>query len=140
MQILGLASALPAVVAESAERLGIQIKVHCSRLAVRLPAATELAIYRVLQEALLNVERHARARHVRVTLKRRAAIVQLTIQDDGIGFDTSVQPTSGPQREHFGLLSTRERATAVGGSLRVNSTHEAGTQVRFDMPIRASVA
>ena len=140
LEILGLVSALRAVVAEFAERMGISIEVSCDTKIARLPGRTELAIYRVLQEALRNVEQHARARHVTVTLKRRGAVVQLTIQDDGIGFDASDRLAKGMQEGRFGLLSMRERANAVGGVLKVNSTSSAGTQVRLNVPLQPNPA
>jgi signal transduction histidine kinase len=59
----------------------------------------------------------------------------LAIKDDGVGFDTSVQQAKGMQEGRFGLLSMRERATAVGGSLKVKSTTSAGTEVRLTVPL-----
>jgi signal transduction histidine kinase len=135
LEILGLVSALRGVAAEFAERMGVSIKVNCARMTARLPAGRELALYRVLQEALRNVEKHAQARHVTVTLRRRGPVVQLAIKDDGVGFDTSVQQAKGMQEGRFGLLSMRERATAVGGSLKVKSTTSAGTEVRLTVPL-----
>ena len=64
-------------------------------MTARLPADTELALYRILQEALKNVEKHARARHVTVRLTQQGAFVQLVINDDGIGFDPTRRAT-GP--------------------------------------------
>src|SRR5688572_21862680 len=102
----------------------------------RLLPQAELVIYRVLQEALRNVEQHACARHVSVSLSCRASIVQLAIKDDGIGFDPS-----DPQTARFGLLVMRERASAVGGSLAVKSRVKTGTEVRLRVPwIRRPVA
>jgi two-component system NarL family sensor kinase len=135
LEILGLVSALRGVVAEFAERMGVSIEVNCGKLNPPLPAGTELAVYRILQEALRNVELHARARHVSVTLKRRGQGVQLAIKDDGIGFDTDDQQAKGMQEAQFGLLSMRERASAVGGSLKVKSATSAGTEVLLNVPL-----
>ncbi len=135
LEILGLFSALRGVVAESAERMGVPIQVTFCKMTARLPVEVELALYRILQEALRNVERHANASHVTVTLRRRGSALQLEIQDDGVGFDMKGQPAKGIQDGQLGLLSMGERATAVGGSLRVKSSASAGTEVRLTLPL-----
>jgi PAS domain S-box-containing protein len=140
LEILGLVSAMRGVAAEFAERMGVSIEVKCAKMTARLPAGTELALYRILQEALRNVERHAQARHVTVTLNCLGSLVQLTIQDDGIGFDTGDQQANGMRKGRFGLLSMRERASAVGGSLNVNSGSSAGTEVRLSVPFSPKLA
>lgn len=134
LEILGLVPALRAVVAEYAERLGLPIQVRLARLTSRLPASVELALYRVLQEALRNVERHAHAGHVSVTLRRRGALVQLSIKDDGTGFDANAPQASRIQDGRFGLLSMRERAIAAGGTLVLHSTALRGTEVCLSVP------
>jgi signal transduction histidine kinase len=91
--------------------------------------------YRVLQDALRNVEQHAQARHVTVNLMRRSTIAQLVVKDDGIGFDTNDQRAKELQEGRLGLLSMRERAIGVGGSLSVKSTPSAGTEVRLCVPL-----
>jgi signal transduction histidine kinase len=140
LEILGLVSALRGVVAEFAERMGVSFTVTCGRMTERLPAGTELALYRILQESLRNVERHAQARHVTVALKRRGPVVHLVIKDDGIGFDMSDQQFKGMQEGRFGLLSMRLRAAAVGGSLEIKSAAAAGTEVRLIVPLASKAA
>jgi signal transduction histidine kinase len=140
LEILGLDSALRAMVAEFAARMGVSIKVSCARLTARLPARAELALFRVLQEALDNVEQHAQAQHVSVALRRRGAGVQLTIKDDGIGFDTSGSPDKSMRAGRFGLLSMRERALALGGSLKVMSAISGGTEILLNVPLAPLVA
>lgn len=135
LEILGLVSSLRGVLAEFAERTGVSIKMSCARMSARLSAGAELSLYRFMQEALRNVERHAQARHVSVTLRCRGPVVQLAIKDDGIGFDTSDPQAKGVQEGRFGLLSMNERAAVVGGSLRVTSTPHVGTEVRMSVPL-----
>jgi len=135
LEILGLSSALHGVATEFSERTGVPIEVRCTKLPARLPPATELTLYRVLQEALLNVEQHARARHVRVGLKRRGELVQLAIRDDGIGFDANGQQAHELQTGGFGLLSMRERANALGGSLKLKSASSVGTEILLSVPL-----
>jgi two-component system NarL family sensor kinase len=138
LEILGLQSALRGMAAEFSERMGVPIEVRCTKLPARLPPATELGLYRVLQDALRNVEQHARARHVRVGLQRRGSFVQLAIRDDGIGFDATGLPAQGLQQGGFGLLSMRERAIALGGSLKLKSASSSGTSILLSVPLPAA--
>jgi signal transduction histidine kinase len=137
---LGLESVLRATGTEFAERTGLAVKLVCVQLSVRLPAAAELALYRILQEALKNVGRHARARRVKVSLTEAAGIVQLAINDDGVGFDPSRRGGRRAALAGLGLLGMRERATQVGGVLAVKSIRRSGTQisVRIPLPLPAS--
>ena len=133
---LGLVAVLRDTSTEFAARTGVSVKLACVQLTARLPADTELTLYRILQEALKNVEKHARARHVAVHLTQRGAFVQLAINDDGIGFDPDHHPASRKGKGGLGLLGMRERATYVGGALKVKSVRRAGTEieVRIHLP------
>ena len=84
---LGLIAVPRDTMTEFAKRTGVFVKLASGQLTARLPAETELALYRIFQEALRNVGQHARARHVTVCLKLQGDFVKLTIKDDGIGFD-----------------------------------------------------
>jgi PAS domain S-box-containing protein len=135
---LGLVPALEMANAEFVKRTGVEIQMDCSALDERLPAEAELVLYRILQKALSNVERHARARHVTVRLTKPDGFIQLTIKDDGIGFDPDL-PAIGKEREGLGLLRMRERAASAGGALSVKSAPHAGTEieVRIPLPLKA---
>jgi len=137
---LGLDAVLRATSTEFAERTGVAVKLTCVELPVRLPAAAELALYRILQEALKNVGRHARARQVTVSLTESAGTVQLAINDDGVGFDPGRPGGRRKALAGLGVLAMRERATYVGGVLEVKSIRRVGTQVtvRIPLPILAS--
>ena len=151
---LGLVAGLHATSTEFANRTGIAVKMVCVKLIVRLPADTELALYRILQETLHNVEKHARATHVTVHLTKPDGCVQLTIHDDGIGFDPDHHPARRKGQGGFGLLGMRERAAYVGGSLKVKSIRRAvatgrrlgesfapaktGTEIEIRIPLTAS--
>lgn len=134
LEILGLDSAMREVATDFAARVGVAVKVTCAKLGARLPAEVELVLYRVLQEALRNVEQHAQARNVAVTLTSRGPVLRLAIKDDGIGFDTKAEVTNERQACRLGLLGMRERATAVGGSLKVSSSPSNGTEVCLKVP------
>jgi PAS domain S-box-containing protein len=131
---LGLIPALRATCTEFANRTGVALKLACKPLTARLPAEGELALYRILQNALENVEKHARARHVTVRLRQRT-FVELAIHDDGIGFDPEHHAARRKGKGGLGLLSMRERATYVGGALKIKSVRGAGTEIEVLIPL-----
>ena len=132
---LGLVAVLRDTCTEFARRTGVSLKLACVQLTARLPAETELTLYRILQETLKNVEKHARARHVKVCLSRKGAFVQLLIQDDGIGFDPAPPPARRHGKGGLGLLSMRERAAYVGGAYEVKSVLRVGTETTVRVPV-----
>jgi PAS domain S-box-containing protein len=140
LEHLGLAAVLRTSSREFADRTGISVRPVCLPLTARLPADTELALYRIFQEALSNVERHGRARHVTVCLRQRAALVQLVIKDDGIGFEPDPHPTRQKRSAGLGLLSMSERATVVGGTFKIKSIRGAGTEIAVTVPLRPRTA
>jgi signal transduction histidine kinase len=129
---MGLVAVLRDASTEFAHRTGVLVKLACVQLIARLPADTELALYRILQEALKNVERHARARHVTIQLSQQGAFVQLVVNDDGVGFD---HPTKRKGKSGLGLLGMRERASYVGGTLKIKSVRRAGTEIEVLIPL-----
>ena len=138
LEQLGLVAVLRATSTEFAARTGVGVKLTAVKLTARLPAEAELALYRILQEALKNVERHARARHVTVDLSQPGDFVQLAIHDDGIGFNPARPPARRKATGGLGLLSMSERATYVGGTLTVKSVRRAGTEITVSIPVPAA--
>jgi PAS domain S-box-containing protein len=132
---MGLTSVLRHTGTEFAHRTGVSVKLSCARLTARLPADTELALYRIFQEALKNVERHAHAHHVTVCLKRQGSFVLLAINDDGVGFDPDHPPAGRSKERGLGLLDMRERATGVAGTFEVKSTRRVGTAIKVRVPL-----
>jgi len=135
---LGLAAALRVATTEFADRTGVAVKLDCAPLTARLPADAELTLYRILQDALKNVGKYARARHVTVCLTQPGAFVQLAINDDGVGFDPDHHPAGRKKKGGLGLLSMRERATYVGGTLKIKSVRRAGTEIEVRIPLPPS--
>jgi signal transduction histidine kinase len=95
----------------------------------RLSKDTETACFRVAQEAVTNVLRHARASKVTIRLKREGSGISLTVSDDGIGFDVGLKQNDLAGEGGFGLLGMEERAVLLGGSLRVESAVGKGSSV-----------
>jgi signal transduction histidine kinase len=137
---LGLVEVLRDTSAEFAQRTGLSVKLAGVALVGRLPDDIELTLYRILQEALRNVERHACAHYVTVCLGREGAVVQLTIADDGIGFDAAHHAARRKEKGVLGLLGMQERAASVGGALTVKSGRRAGTKIEVRIPLPAAVA
>jgi signal transduction histidine kinase len=135
---LGLVATVLKAGKEFADRTGVAVKLTCAELASRLPIDTELALYRLVQEALENVERHARAHRVAVCLEKQGAFLKLVIRDDGIGFDPGLYTAGSKGKGGLGLLSMRERVSYVGGSLKIRSDRHAGTEIEVRVPLRSS--
>ena len=134
LDALGLVAALQELCESWEERCGVACVFHFDRLDEPLPERINIAVYRVVQEALTNVTKHARAQRVRVALTRDAAgDIHLSIADDGRGMDPA-RATRG-----LGLLGAGERAAALGGELRIESAPGAGTRlyVRLPAPVPA---
>lgn len=134
---LGLAAVLRDTSRQFTDRTSVPVDLTLVRLTVRLPAPTELTLYRILQDTLRNVEQHANAQHVTVTLTKRSGVVQLTIEDDGIGFDTERSATGRKKIAGLGLLGMRERASYVGGTFEIKSSRRSGTAIRVRIPLAA---
>jgi two-component system sensor histidine kinase UhpB len=132
---LGLAAALARLLDDFQQTHGIVIDAYMPGLAEdRLPPAVETALYRILQEALTNTARHARAGHVSIVLERKPAFVRLIVEDDGVGFDpptTSAAPAGGG----FGLLSIQERVRLLRGAVTIESLPGSGTTLCVQVPL-----
>jgi signal transduction histidine kinase len=123
----GLVPALERLASSFSEQTGIETQLESSLQESRLPGETETVLYRLVQEALTNVVKHARAERVSIVLLAKPDRVGLVIEDDGRGFDPE-QPGEG-----IGLLGMRERVALVGGRLEVESS-DAGTTIVVEVP------
>ena len=117
------------------EAYGIQIEVEASRPEPRLAADLELALYRIIQEALSNVVRHGRADSARVSFSTMDGVIEIGVADTGVGFDPDVVEREG---RGLGLIGMRERARYTGGELDIDSAPGAGTRVRLRIPMEVA--
>ena len=139
LEILGLVPALRAVLAVFAKRTGLLTRLVCAGVPGRPSADSELVLYRVLEEALLNVEQHAKARNVTARLGRQGSALVLSITDDGVGCDPEPGRSRRKTKGGIGLVGLRERVACVGGTLEIESTRGAGTSVSVQIPLRGGV-
>ena len=127
---VGLLGAIQWEAQQFESRVGIRCNVRSSDGEPSLPPDTASAVYRIFQEALTNVARHARARSVVVSLAADSASLRLEVEDDGVGIDTSVLDSG----LSLGLVGMRERALGLGGELRVGGGSAGGTRVSLHVP------
>ncbi len=131
---LGLGAAIESHVRHISEAASVPVEVQIEGVGRLEAPEAELALYRIVQEAITNALRHSRARRIQVRLERCNGTVVATVEDDGVGFDTARLLTS-PDGEHgLGLFGMKERAEYVGGRVDLNSTPGRGTVVRAAVP------
>jgi signal transduction histidine kinase len=121
---------------ENAPRIDLQVEGDAERW---LPEDVQLCLYRVLQEALANVDRHALARHVQVVLDVQPRQVSLEIRDDGRGFRIPQPLGTLLEQDHFGLVGLRERLELVHGTLQIWSAPGEGTRLAASVPLPGEV-
>ena len=125
---LGLIPALEWQARETSRRTGIDVKVSAEDADQELPDAVRTAVYRLVQEALQNVARHSKATHARINVARSGGMLNLTVEDDGAGFDPA-------RTRGLGLLGMEERVRQLGGRLEVRSSAGHGATVRAALPV-----
>jgi signal transduction histidine kinase len=125
----GLVAALERLADSFAEQSGISVDFQAALADERLPDEAETALYRIVQESLTNVVKHAQARRVSILLTRADGVVKAVVEDDGRGFDPERATDSG-----YGLIGMRERLALLGGRLEIESARDAGTTVAAEVP------
>jgi signal transduction histidine kinase len=131
--VTDLAQSLREYVGELPEVPARHLAVSVRGAAQPMKPAVQDELYRIAREALTNAVRHAQARHIEALLSFEAAQFQLTVKDDGRGFDTS---TSSSSTGHWGVVGMRERAERLGARFEIRSAPGEGTQVRISLPSR----
>lgn len=132
LEHFGLAATLRQECTSLAGRTGLLITFRARAVPDEIPQNVSLCLYRVAQECLRNVLKHAKAKRVSVTLSGKSSRIQLCVKDDGIGFD----PEEARTRMTLGLISMNERLRQVNGSLKLNSSPGRGTRIECVVPLR----
>lgn len=127
----GLVPAVRSLCEDFQARTGLELELDCKGFEQRLPPELEVTLYRVLQEALMNVERHSQASRVTISLLRKDGRVQLEIADDGRGLDTASTQFG------LGLLHINERTSLLNGTCEFYSAPGQGLRIVIDLPIKA---
>jgi len=136
LEELGLVSAIRKEAKDLARNTSVKTKVMIADEVGRLAPGTEQAIYRVVQEALHNVAKHAQAKNVTVQMARAGQTIQVVVEDDGIG----IQPRSNSRGHSFGLSGIKERIAMLGGVSRVISAKGKGTRLEITVPVGEAIA
>ena len=136
---LGLVTALRWYVDRYIQRTGVNVEVvsELTNPNERFSRDLETACFRIAQEALTNVARHANANDVTVLLKKDHTSLVLTVKDNGLGFDPKSLRKHSPRAATLGLISMQERAHAAGGAIEIESAPSRGTEIRFIIPLES---
>ena len=139
LEALGLTAALREYVERYRKETGLQVTLHLPEEDERLPQQIEIILFRVIQEALMNIFRHAGStNHVGVTLTTNLKQVWACIEDDGIGFSVEDTLERARQGGHLGLWSMRERVEAEGGQFQIESRPGEGTMIKINLQVPSS--
>ncbi|MDK2824497.1 MAG: two-component system, NarL family, sensor histidine kinase DegS [Clostridia bacterium] len=133
---LGLIPAVTRYIEEFVERFGIKIDFLPSQTKTRLPNTLEVAIFRIIQEALQNVQKHSEGKKVKIDLNITETEVNLYIEDDGKGFKVS-KVLADKDRDGYGLLGMRERVELLNGQFNILSESGKGTSISINIPIQS---
>lgn len=133
---MGLAAALQHLCAAVAQAHGIRVELHVGQVAgLRMAPSVETAIYRIVQESLTNVAKHARATTASVFIQPATSSIRLVVEDDGCGFDPETVRLTAAQNGNLGLYGMQERVKLFGGVLTVESAKEHGTTIHVEIPL-----
>lgn len=127
LEDFGLTQAINNLAVSTANRAGLQLVLQLPTEPFSIKPTVEQVVYRIVQEALINIERHANAQQLSISLQQKQRLLALRIQDDGDGFNLA----DINQHEHFGLRGMEERAAMAGGALHVQSEPGHGTTIEF---------
>ena len=135
----GLVAALDHHLKALTDRSGVRIELDAANSGVNIPAAMNVTVFRLVQEAVNNALRHAQARKIRVTLRDDAETLLLIVEDDGIGFDREAVALRAKRGEHLGLLGMTERARSAGGTIVLDSRPGSGSRIEVRIPLESDV-
>jgi signal transduction histidine kinase len=136
---LGLVSALQWYAEQRLSSQGVNVTWEVNARDTRLPTLVETALFRIVQEALTNVAKHARAENVIVSMDLGAEAVTIEVEDDGVGFDPALVPV-GQETQGLGIRGMKERVAILGGQFELRSQPGGGAQLRIWIPLDGVVS
>ena len=132
---LGLGSAITSFVDQWRERTGIAVNLQLDEKLIRLPEATELSIFRIIQESLRNIKKHSQANNVEIILKHTTPrTILISILDDGVGLPDDFDLSTLASADHYGLLGISERVALLGGHLNMQNKQNGGMIMQVEIP------
>jgi two-component system sensor histidine kinase UhpB len=137
LETLGLDATLRWLAEQHQQRTGCEVRVVGHLSGTPLSPEMAVACFRVSQEALTNVARHAAARHVQIELNQSESVLDLVVRDDGVGFDAAPAQEQAARRGRLGMLGMKERVEILSGTLQVESEPGRGTGIRASFPLTA---
>jgi signal transduction histidine kinase len=135
LEDLGLEAGVEWLIERTSETTGLDCRLRLAQPQVELELGLSISVFRIVQEALTNVARHARAKHVDVDVTLEAGSLRLLVRDDGVGLPARDQPRP-PGSGGMGIIGMRERTLALGGTFRIESQPGAGTTVEVILPVK----
>lgn len=129
---MGVIAAIEWQLAQFEKRWGTRIYFSGLNIDPPLEDAAKISLFRIVQESLTNIARHANAKNIWLSLQQEGTVLRLTIKDDGIGFNQN-----GPGKRNFGLISMKERTIMLGGEYDIKSTPKQGTTITVTMPLNS---
>jgi two-component system NarL family sensor kinase len=133
---LGLKVAIESMILEFTKRTKIKVNITAGNFKYKSLTETELQLYRIIQEALHNIEKHSKAKNVSIIMNTKKGKLYVGISDNGIGFNADKDYLKNVQHGKFGLIGMNERASAVGGVFEVKSKKGVGTEIKVSLPIK----
>lgn len=137
---LGLIAALRSYSKDFSQKHDVRVEFIASGFEERVPPLVEVAVYRVVQEALTNVAKYAKARTVTLTLNRHETCLHVEVQDDGCGFDPERLLAQKLKEHRLGLLGMQERVTLLGGTFSLQASEGQGCRIAFELPLPSAVS
>ena len=137
LEHFGLAEALEFVIEEINSSHQVDISISVTGEERRLPEETEIALFRIAQEALSNIRKHSGATKAEVNIKYTPRLIRLAVTDNGRGFETSANQDYS-LNNRLGLVGMRERAQLIGAQLQINSISGKGTTISVEVPVKSS--
>lgn len=136
LYVFGLDAAIEQLTSDMQEQYGITFEFEASKQLHPLEDDVRVLLYRTVYEIFSNILKHARAQRVRVTMKEHSGYLRITIEDDGIGFNTTQLTDNMRKNKGLGLFSVRERLSYIGGKVDIESQLGAGTKVTITAPLK----